>query len=158
MINRRALVASSITIAVAAMAGSGNVKAFAPSHTSPRCPLQMSASENDIGVSSGRRDVLNHFGKFVATAALTSIVGSGGEANALDFDSFEKGQIEKDTLQCDPKRDPKCIPKLTEDEALCKYGAGGNSRGMACRRVKESGGKLPDAQPQVKSLGGAYAM
>lgn len=139
------------------MAIGGAVNAFVPLVVYTRCTsssVQMSASENDIGAISSRRC----FGKFITTAALTGIMGSGGKVNALDFDSFERGLIEKDTNQCDPKRDPKCIPKLTKDEALCQYGGGGKERGLACRRVKEAGGKLPDAQPQVKSLGGAYAM
>jgi hypothetical protein len=59
---------------------------------------------------------------------------------------------------CDPKRDSKCIPKLSPDEALCKYGQSGNARGEACKRVKESGGVLPQSLGPVKSLGGAYAM
>mmetsp|Transcript_26969 Transcript_26969/g.48974 ORF Transcript_26969/g.48974 Transcript_26969/m.48974 type:complete len:88 (+) Transcript_26969:401-664(+) len=78
-------------------------------------------------------------------------------ANALDFDAFEKGIVETDTQKCDPKRDPKCIPKLSDDEALCQYGGGGNARGEACRRVKNAGGKLPEVKKE-KSLGGAYAM
>jgi hypothetical protein len=41
---------------------------------------------------------------------------------------------------------------------MCKYGQSGDARGEACRRVKESGGKLPTAGTPVKSLGGAYAM
>lgn len=67
-------------------------------------------------------------------------------------------QLESDTTNCDPKRDSKCIPKLTQDEALCKYGQTGNARGEACKRVKEAGGSLPKSGGQVKSLGGAYAM
>ena len=67
-------------------------------------------------------------------------------------------QIDSDTKNCDPKRDPKCIPKLNQDEALCKYGQSGDARAEACRRVKASGGKLPDKGSQGKSLGGAYAM
>jgi hypothetical protein len=51
-------------------------------------------------------------------------------------------QLEADTTNCDPKRDPKCIPKLNSDEALCKYGQSGAARGEACKRVKEAGGSL----------------
>jgi len=74
------------------------------------------------------------------------------------MDAFMNSQLESDTKNCDPKRDPKCIPKLSADEALCKYGQSGNARGEACKRVKQAGGTLPSAQPQGKSLGGAYAM
>ena len=52
----------------------------------------------------------------------------------------------------------KCIPKLSADEALCKYGQSGNARGEACKRIKSKGGELPSVKPQGKSLGGAYAM
>ena len=45
--------------------------------------------------------------------------------NALDMESFENSLIEKDTTQCNSKEDPKCIPKLSGDEALCKYGVSG---------------------------------
>ena len=66
--------------------------------------------------------------------------------------------MESDTKNCDPSKDSKCIPKLSADEAMCKYGQSGEARGEACRRVKESGGALPNASAPVKSLGGAYAM
>ena len=67
-------------------------------------------------------------------------------------------QLKADEKNCNPKLDPKCIPKLSADEALCKYGQSGEARGEACKRVKKSGGELPSAKPQGKSLGGAYAM
>jgi hypothetical protein len=79
-------------------------------------------------------------------------------ANALDMDAFANSQIEADTKNCNPKLDPKCIPKLTTDEALCKYGQSGQARGEACKRVKQAGGEMPSAKPAGKSLGGAYAM
>lgn len=69
-----------------------------------------------------------------------------------------KIKLVNDTKNCDPKKDPKCIPPLTSDEALCKYGQSGEARGEACKRVKEGGKELPSAKPQGKSLGGAYAM
>jgi hypothetical protein len=47
-------------------------------------------------------------------------------------------QLAADTNNCDPKKDPKCIPKLNSDEALCKYGQSGAARGEACKRVKEA--------------------
>lgn len=66
-------------------------------------------------------------------------------------------QIQEDSKNCDPKRDPKCIPKISADEALCKYGQSGDARGEACKRVKQAGGAVPDPA-KVKSMGGAYAM
>ena len=75
------------------------------------------------------------------------------------FILFRLLQLDADTKNCNPKLDSKCIPKLSPDEAMCKYGQSGDARGDACRRVKEAGGKLPTSSgAPVKSLGGAYAM
>lgn len=102
--------------------------------------------------STSRRQVMGAiFGGSVAFVGATA-------ANALDMDAFANAQIESDTKNCDPKKDPKCVPKLSKDEALCKYGQSGKARGEACQRVKAAGGEVPSAQPQGKSLGGAYAM
>ena len=104
---------------------------------------------------NNRRNFINNISK-VATGAL--VVGiTSSTANALDFDSFANSEIESDTKSCDPKKDPKCIPKLSEDEALCQYGSSGEARGEACLRVRKAGGKLPEVKKE-KSLGGAYAM
>ena len=105
--------------------------------------------------SNNRRDFLAGLTPLVAGAAITIV--STPAAQALDFDAFANSEIESDTKKCDPKKDPKCIPKLSDDEALCQYGGGGNARGEACMRVKKAGGKLPEVKRE-KSLGGAYAM
>jgi hypothetical protein len=78
-------------------------------------------------------------------------------AFGLDMDAFMNSELANDLKNCDPKRDPKCIPKLNADEALCKYGQSGNARSEACKKVKKQGGELPSAT-KAKSLGGAYAM
>jgi hypothetical protein len=78
-------------------------------------------------------------------------------SSALDMDAFMNSELELDTKNCDPKKDRKCIPKLTPDQAMCKYGQSGTLRGEACQRVKATGGRLPSATKE-KSLGGAYAM
>jgi hypothetical protein len=67
-------------------------------------------------------------------------------------------QLDADTKNCDPKRDPKCKPKLSEDEALCQYGQSGNARSEACKRVRAVGGSVPKPGSEGRSLGGAYAM
>eukprot|EP00980_Cylindrotheca_fusiformis_P015576 scaffold4447_cov120-Cylindrotheca_fusiformis.AAC.9 len=77
-------------------------------------------------------------------------------SNGLDMDAFMNSQLDSDTKNCDPKKDPKCMPKLSADEAMCQYGQSGTARGEACKRVKASGGKLPSPTKE-KSLGGAYA-
>ena len=51
-------------------------------------------------------------------------------------------QIEADVKNCDPKRDPKCMPKMNADEALCKYGQSGRVKSEACKRVKAAGGDI----------------
>ena len=81
-----------------------------------------------------------------------------GVLESLHANCFCRNQLEADTKNCDPKRDPKCIPKLSSDEALCKYGQSGTARGEACKRVKDAGGTLDKPGSQGRSLGGAYAM
>lgn len=82
----------------------------------------------------------------VAIVAITATSYHSSVAHALDFDAFERGEIATDTEECNPRLDPKCIPKLTHDEALCKYGVvGATERTAACRRVRDAGGQLPNA-------------
>lgn len=100
----------------------------------------------------GRRKALQ---QILAVGAAVSVAPK--TAFGLDMDAFMNSELEKDQKNCDPKKDPKCIPKLSADEALCKYGQSGNARGEACKRVKAAGGELPGAKKE-KSLGGAYAM
>jgi len=70
---------------------------------------------------------------------------------------YRNYQLDNDVKNCDPKRDPKCIPKLSQDEGMCKYGQSGEARSEACKRMKEAGKEVPKPA-QGKSLGGAYAM
>eukprot|EP00568_Trieres_chinensis_P009302 CAMPEP_0183291548 /NCGR_PEP_ID=MMETSP0160_2-20130417/928_1 /TAXON_ID=2839 ORGANISM="Odontella Sinensis, Strain Grunow 1884" /NCGR_SAMPLE_ID=MMETSP0160_2 /ASSEMBLY_ACC=CAM_ASM_000250 /LENGTH=153 /DNA_ID=CAMNT_0025452369 /DNA_START=163 /DNA_END=624 /DNA_ORIENTATION=+ len=115
-----------------------------------------SLPHNSASEQCDRRNVLGAV--FGGAAFVASSVVLGPEnVQALDIDAFMNAELEKDLKNCDPKKDPKCIPKLSQDEALCKYGQSGNARGEACKRVKEGGGTL-DKKPQGKSLGGAYAM
>lgn len=146
-------------IAVASILFSGNYAlAFAPP---PTCGSPSAPSTTTMMMNNNRRNFLNHFSSKVAVAitlvGTTTVSSPPQSAYALDFESFEKGEIASDTAKCDPKKDPKCIPKLSSDEALCQYGGGGNARGEACMRVRKAGGKLPEIKKE-KSLGGAYAM
>jgi len=135
-----------------------SVAAFAPSNNivpqkSPVANVQLSMGEKDV--EFGRRNALQSiFGgaSFVA-ASLTNV----GTASALDMDAFMNSELEKDQKNCDPKRDPKCIPKLSGDEALCKYGQSGNAKAEACKRVRAAGGDTSQ-KAAGKSLGGSYAM
>lgn len=91
-----------------------------------------------------RREIVDIIAKATVGAAVPGLVGMPRKADALDMDSFEKSLIEKDTAECNPKLDSKCVPKLTADEALCKYGVpGADARTAACRRVRDAGGQLP---------------
>ena len=123
--------------------------------TSPisRPATSLAATNDDNSVDQSRRGIFQNAGVFAAMVAFTPVVA----ANALDMDAFANAQIEADVKNCDPKRDPKCIPKLSPDEALCKYGQSGRVKSEACKRVKAAGGDITQA-PQGKSLGGAYAM
>jgi hypothetical protein len=128
------------------------VNAFAPNAQSrPLTSLSMGSSSDEEIMS--RRNAMGG----LATIFL-STVGATNNANALDMDAFMNAELASDQKNCDPKRDPKCIPKLSEDEALCKYGQGGKAKGEACSRLKKSGKEVPQAAPGGKSLGGAYAM
>ena len=66
-------------------------------------------------------------------------------------------KLESDTKNCNPK-DPKCVPKLSKDEALCRYGQAGIEKKEACKRVKAVGGNILPAAKEGRSLGGAYAI
>jgi len=117
--------------------------------------LTRALSPNTNEVTGRRRALQNMFG---SSSVLAFVAAAPSVANALDMDSFVNSQLEADTKNCDPKRDPKCIPELTKDEALCKYGQSGDARGEACKRVKAAGGQLSKPGSGGKSLGGAYAM
>jgi hypothetical protein len=132
-----------------------------PSHKlKPALSLKAVVGRDEIGTSNsaGRR----HAFSVIAAGSLSLLVPffvMNGAANALDMDAFINRELESDTKNCNPKKDPKCMPKLSADEALCQYGQSGEKRSEACKRVRAAGGSLPDpAASQGKSLGGAYAM
>lgn len=121
---------------------------------SPAAPRTMPKAVVSFPV--GRRHALTMVwtATLVAAGAATS---STPAAVALDMDAFVNSELASDTANCNPKQDPKCIPKLTQDEALCKYGQSGEARAEACKRVRSAGGEV--AKPnKEKGLGGAYAM
>ena len=130
-----------------------NAFSFAPNAQARRATtttILHGAASSDSDIVS-RRSVM-------ATILLSTLAASASIANALDMDAFMNAELSNDSKNCDPKRDPKCVPKLSDDEALCKYGQSGKARGEACTKVKAGGKELPSAAPQGKSLGGAYAM
>eukprot|EP00536_Pseudo-nitzschia_multiseries_P005625 jgi/Psemu1/13020/gm1.13020_g len=142
-----------LTMLVALFAVS-STEAFTTSTSMQSASTKLSATnESSADTVSSRRNMFKKAGAFAAAVVFTPVVA----ANALDMDAFANAQIEADIKNCDPKRDPKCIPKLNADEALCKYGQSGEARGDACKRVKAAGGDISQ-KPQGKALGGAYAM
>jgi len=106
---------------------------------------------------NGRREFVSKLFGGAASALIASSSFKTEAVNALDMDAFMNNELANDTKNCDPKRDPKCVPELTKDEAMCKYGQNGTLKGEACKRVKASGKEVPK-QAQGKTLGGAYAM
>mmetsp|Transcript_21001 Transcript_21001/g.52090 ORF Transcript_21001/g.52090 Transcript_21001/m.52090 type:complete len:143 (-) Transcript_21001:590-1018(-) len=137
-----------ILSALLLVALSSSSEAFSSPSTMSRPTSELSAV-ND----SSRRSMFKNAGAFAAAVVFTPVVA----ANALDMEAFANSQIADDVKNCNPKLDPKCIPKLTPDEALCKYGQSGTKKSEACRRVKAAGGDTTQAQ-QGRSLGGAYAI
>lgn len=62
------------------------------------------------------------------------IAGAAPTASmALDIDAFM--QKELDTGTCSESTDKKCQPKLTEDQALCRFGQPSKKTGEACLRA-----------------------
>ena len=68
-----------------------------------------------VAAAADRREAL----RIVAAGAAGALTTTppSAPARALDFDAFESGVISKDA--------DRAAPKLSDDEALCKYGAPG---------------------------------
>jgi hypothetical protein len=80
---------------------------------------------------TGRRDFLEViFAAVPASAVIATMAGTTNPSTAcaLDYDSFESSIIS------DEKR--ASSPRLSDDEALCRYGAPGRAMGEACDRAK----------------------
>ena len=150
-----------VPAAIAIVATTTSVTAFTATTTTPqqtrisKTVVHATKSNNE---SSTRRDVINKVftaSLLTITSLASSSVSYSPPSNALDIDSFENSLLEQDTTQCNPKLDPKCIPKLTPDEALCKYGVpGADARTDACKRVRDAGGQLPTSKAGERSTQG----
>jgi hypothetical protein len=68
----------------------------------------------------------------VSTAAM-ALVAVPTAAMALDMDAFINKELESTT--CDEKINKKCQPKLSDDEALCRFGSPSKATGEACVRA-----------------------
>jgi len=132
--------------------------AFSPNLLQQGCTITSLCMAEDHEGPVGRRGAFGAVLKGATIAVLPFLTLDNENANALDMDAFMNSELDKDVKNCDPKRDPKCIPKLTADEGMCKYGQSGTVRSEACKRLKEQGKEVPKPGSQGKSLGGAYAM
>jgi len=93
-----------------------------------------------------RRDVLDAgfraaAASFLVAVSATSSSSPAAVVLALDFDAFESSEITKD--------ETKSAPVLSDDEALCRYGAPGKAMGEACERA----GKKPNLPSFVDATG-----
>ena len=72
------------------------------------------------------------------TFAAYAVGSDPGLANALDMEAFANAELS--SSECNEKIDKKCVPKtkLTDDEALCKYGMPSQGKGEACVRAGKS--------------------
>jgi hypothetical protein len=73
------------------------------------------------------------------TAAIITMITSSSStlpaAEALDIDSFIQKELDDTSTTCNEKTDKKCKPKLSTDEALCRFGQPSKSTGDACLRA-----------------------
>jgi hypothetical protein len=85
--------------------------------------------------------------------ALPFVVIAGGSgpaiSNALDMDAFMKQELESGTT-CNEKTGKNCEPKkLSEDEALCRFGAPAKETGEACLRAGMSTKKASGIEQSI---------
>lgn len=70
-----------------------------------------------------------------ALAITTAVTTTTTSAHALDIDSFVQNELQADSVRCNDKTSKKCMPKLSEDEALCRFGQPSPRTGEACLRA-----------------------
>jgi hypothetical protein len=63
------------------------------------------------------------------------LIAAPTAAMALDMDAFINKELESTTTSCDEKINKKCRPKLSDDEALCRFGSPSKATGEACVRA-----------------------
>jgi hypothetical protein len=103
-------------------------------------------SEDDI--STSRRNILQNTLTTASSMFLAATIIQPNTAAALDFDAFESSQISKDASSANPE--------LSEDAALCKYGAPGKAMGEACKRANMKPRLPADVNPNGKADRGDY--
>ena len=92
----------------------------------PRRPLQQknmpSCSPSDDATHTRRSVVLKEFPAFAAVMMAGMMVSSSSRADALDYDSFMNKELNNEAEK----------PKMSEDEALCRFGSPSQKTGNAC--------------------------
>ena len=111
--------------ALAAVILMGICNGLAPHRPSP----SRQHAHGEITAAITRRSILAF--SFMAATTIPPIT-----AYALDIDAFVNQELSKD--ECDPRSSKKCVKKLTDDEALCKFGQPSKERGDACVRAGQS--------------------
>jgi len=108
----------------------GMCVSLAPNVNRPLPPPQRAPPQNqgDAAAIMPRRSILAL--PFLSVAILPS------DSSALDMDAFMNQELSKE--ECDPRTSKKCVQKLTDDEALCKFGQPSKERGDACVRAGQS--------------------
>lgn len=76
----------------------------------------------------------------VTTDSILLTVGTQQSARALDMDAFIQKELalSKNDSNCDDRVDKKCQRKMSDDEALCRFGQPSQATGEACVRAKLS--------------------
>ena len=97
-------------------------------------------------VSTSRRSILVTASSMFLAA--NTVIIQPNTAAALDFDAFESSQISKDSTAANPE--------LSEDAALCKYGAPGKAMGEACKRANMKPRLPADVRADGKADRGNY--
>lgn len=111
--------------------GDDDVRSASRKGTWPTQRIGQSTKEIDNPISTSRRLVVS-----LAPAIMlanTFAVVHPPQASALDIDSFIQNELKTDA--CNDKTSKKCKPKLSEDEALCRFGQPSPKTGEACLRA-----------------------
>lgn len=110
--------------------------------------LSEEAKEDNNNISMSRRSLFQNSIAAVATTYLVAADLRPHSAAALDFDAFASSQLSSD--------DAASNPTLSDDEALCKYGAPGPEMGAACKRAKMKPRLPSDVSADGKADRGDY--
>jgi hypothetical protein len=102
--------------------------------------LQLSNNKDDIDMDdeadgSMSSILVSRRGWFQVASALSATTAITTAAHALDIDSFVQNELQADNVLCNDKTSKKCMPKLSEDEALCRFGQPSPRTGEACLRA-----------------------